>query len=182
MQLGQLELCEEKKMPFGSPRTVLIACVSLVGVSVVCGQLAPIPERVAGLLSKLSVSEKLWQLQRPDYTPSLAQTGAGLLEFNAVVQGAKNGEAPGLLLLGKKKSTPPNCYCSVRCRSKPERYRRIIPSSGSWRCAWHHPCLPPSRHSWRRGVRDCISPRPRAGCNVRSRAGSRNRCCHGSGG
>lgn len=86
-------------MPVRSPWAVSIASALLVSISVVCGQRVPIPERVAALLAQLNETEKLWQLQRPDFSLSLAQTGAGLLEFNDVVQGAKNGEAPGLLLL-----------------------------------------------------------------------------------
>ena len=94
----QLELCKSTKMPtIRSAWAVSIASALLIGTSVVCGQRVPIPERVAALLAQLNETEKLWQLQRPDYSPSLAQTGAGLLEFNAVVQGAKNGESPGRL-------------------------------------------------------------------------------------
>jgi hypothetical protein len=67
--------------------------VALIGAALAlgCAQRLPIPQRVAALLAQLNTTEKLWQLQRPDYSPELATTGAGLLEFNAAVQGAKNG-------------------------------------------------------------------------------------------
>jgi hypothetical protein len=66
----------------------LLMAMSVVALA--SAQRAPIPERVAVLLAKLNQTEKLWQLLRPDYSSSLSATGAGMLEFNAVVEGAKD--------------------------------------------------------------------------------------------
>ena len=50
----------------------------------------PISQRVEALLAQMTMQDKLWQLQRPDYSPNLPQTGVGLLEFPAITNGAKS--------------------------------------------------------------------------------------------
>ena len=70
---------------------LLYICLSLLYFHAAAQRL-PIPQRVAALLAELNTTEKLMQLQRPDFNPNLFLTGAGLLEFNAVVQGAVNGK------------------------------------------------------------------------------------------
>lgn len=50
---------------------------------------APVLQRVEALLAQMSTADKLWQLQRPDYSSNLSATGVGLLEFPAFTAGAK---------------------------------------------------------------------------------------------
>lgn len=51
---------------------------------------APVAQRVEALLSQMTMSDKIWQLRRPDWNPSLPLNGTGVLEYAAVVQGAAN--------------------------------------------------------------------------------------------
>lgn len=51
---------------------------------------APVSQRVEALLSLMTISDKLHQLQRPEYSNNLAETGVGLLEFPAATAGARN--------------------------------------------------------------------------------------------
>jgi beta-glucosidase len=50
---------------------------------------APVLQRVEALLAQMTTADKLWQLQRPDYSANLSATGVGLLEFPAFTAGAK---------------------------------------------------------------------------------------------
>jgi beta-glucosidase len=54
---------------------------------------SPVEARVEALLAEMTESEKLWQLQRPNWGPALPATGAGLLEFADILKGAANGTA-----------------------------------------------------------------------------------------
>jgi beta-glucosidase len=50
----------------------------------------PIPDRVEALLAAMTETDKLWQLQRPSYTPSIPSTGCGILEFPTIIASSKN--------------------------------------------------------------------------------------------
>lgn len=51
---------------------------------------APVSQRVEALLAEMSMTDKLWQLRRPDWDPSLPSTGVGILEFPSLTAGAGN--------------------------------------------------------------------------------------------
>lgn len=50
----------------------------------------PVSERVELLLANMTMNDKLYQLQRPNWDPSFYDTGAGILEFQAVYANTRN--------------------------------------------------------------------------------------------
>ena len=72
--------------------TLLACCVASVNARVL-GPDDPVLERVAALMANMSMTDKLHQLLRPDWSTGLAATGVGLLEFQAIYSGAADATA-----------------------------------------------------------------------------------------
>lgn len=50
----------------------------------------PVAERVEALLANMSITDKLWQLQRPDFNTNLYTTGCAVLEYPSIYANAAN--------------------------------------------------------------------------------------------
>lgn len=77
-----------------TPRTALLSATLLLSSTNAAlpwmDPTMPVSARVELLLAQMNITEKLWQLRRPDWDPTLPATGVGLLEFGQIIPGSNN--------------------------------------------------------------------------------------------